>query len=419
MADIENDSALTDRIGPETIANTSAIKWVRDGFTYEDSKRFSRPFHTFLVKVASRCNLNCSYCYVYQSPDDSWKSKPTFLEPETARSIAAAIQNHADEHGLSEVAIIFHGGEPLLAGLGRLQILVDIFSSLVHCQIRWGLQTNGTLLDDALIGFLFRHGFSTGLSIDGLRIHNDRHRVYHSGASSYDDTVAAIRLLQSYPNWKQILGGLLFVIDIRNNPGDVLKAIIDLEVPGAKLLLPDSHHGSPPPYSNSGSLVYGKWLCEFFDIWFNNYPDLEVPYFEQIITLMLGGVSSAEEIGAKSVDLIVVETNGDIEAVDTLKMVGREATHTGMNVTSHTFSEALAHPAIYARMAAFDALCDTCRDCEHLTHCGGGYIPHRYSPENGFLNPSVYCDDLKHLFSHMHEVLFDSLPSASPSRSAK
>jgi uncharacterized protein len=122
---------------------------------------------------------------------------------------------------------------------------------------------------------------------------------------------------------------------------------------------------------------------------------------------MLGGASSAEEIGAKSVDLIVVETNGDIEAVDTLKIVGRDATHTGMNVATHTFSEALSHPAIRARMAGFDALCATCRNCEHLAHCGGGYIPHRFSQRNGFLNPSVYCEDLKHLFSHVHQTLFD------------
>jgi len=408
MVDTQKDSPLVDGSGPDRVADRSSMKWVRDGFTYEDSKRSRRPFHTFLVKVSSLCNLNCSYCYVYQSPDDSWKSKPKFLEPETAHFIASAIQQHVAEHELTEVSIVFHGGEPLLVGLGRLQVLVDIFSSAIRCRINWGLQTNGTLLDDALVGFLFKHSFGVGLSIDGARFHNDRHRLYHSGASSYDDTLAAIRLLQSYPNWSQILGGVLFVIDIRNDPAEVLKAIVDLEVSGAKLLLPDAHHESPPPYSNSGSGAYGKWLCDFFDVWFNNFPDIEVPYLEEIITLMLGGVSSAEEIGAKSVDLIVVETNGDIEAVDTLKMVGREATRTGLNVASHTFSEALSHPAFYSRMSAFDALCDTCMKCEHLAHCGGGYIPHRYSRQNGFLNPSVYCEDLKQLFKHMRDRLFES-----------
>ena len=28
----------------------------------------------FIVKVSSRCNLNCTYCYEYNLGDDSWKS---------------------------------------------------------------------------------------------------------------------------------------------------------------------------------------------------------------------------------------------------------------------------------------------------------------------------------------------------------
>jgi uncharacterized protein len=405
MADNSTDSASADRLGSEPLSDRAPLKWVRDGFSYIDSARHARPFYTFLLKVASLCNLNCSYCYVYQSPDDSWKVKPKFLEPETAHLIAAAIQQHVVEHELSDVAIVFHGGEPLLAGRERLEVLVDILSSVVSCRIQWGLQTNGTLLDRDLIEFLFEHRFSMGLSIDGTRAHNDRHRIYHSGASSYDDTVRAIRLLQSYPDWRQVLEGVLVVIDIRNHPADILQAVADLGVPGVKLLLPDAHHDSPPPYVERGTRTYGKWLCDFFDTWLADFPNLKVPLLEQIMTLVLGGVSTAEEIGAKSVDLVVVEANGDIEAVDTLKIVGREATHTGMNVATHTFSEALSHPAFYSRMSAFDALCDTCTNCEHLAHCGGGYMPHRYSGQNGFLNPSVYCEDLKYLFSHMLKTL--------------
>jgi uncharacterized protein len=404
MADNSTDSKLAGRIGSAP-RDLHTLKWVRDGFQYTDSIPHGRPFYTFLLKVASLCNLNCSYCYVYQSPDDSWKVKPKFLEPETAHLVAAAIQQHVADHKLSDIAIVFHGGEPLLAGRSRLEVLVSILSSQISCRIQWGLQTNGTLLDHELIEFLFKHRFSMGLSIDGMRAHNDRHRVYHSGASSYDDTVRAIRLLQSFPDWRRILEGVLVVIDVRNDPADILKAVVDLGVPGVKLLLPDAHHDSPPPNAERGALTYGKWLSNFFDIWFTDFPEVKVPLLEQIMALILGGESTAEEIGAKSVDLVVIETNGDIEAVDTLKIVGREATHTGMNVATHTLADALSHPAFYSRMSAFEALCDTCAKCEHLAHCGGGYIPHRYSSQSGFLNPSVYCEDLQYLFSHMLSTL--------------
>jgi uncharacterized protein len=382
-------------------------RWLPDDFDEDSSSRqFRRPFHTFLLKIASLCNLDCSYCYVYQSPDDSWKWKPKFMESDTAIQIARRIQEHIEAHELESVTIVFHGGEPLLVGLSGIEKLVSVLSSHIKCRIHWGMQTNGTLLDDSLIQCFFDYGFRIGLSLDGTREHNDRHRLYHNGKSAYDDTVAAIRLLMSYENWKQIFGGILVVVDVRNRPADILAALADLKVHSANLILPDGHHESPPPDWTPGEHSYGAWLCEFFDIWYRNYADLEVPYFEQILAMMFGGISTAEEIGAQSVDLIVVETNGDIEAVDTLKIVGRNATSLGMNVASHSFDHALQHPAVYSRMSGFNALCKTCRQCDYLDNCGGGYIPHRYSHNNGFVNPSVYCADLKRLFSHVSNVVF-------------
>src|ERR1035437_7100887 len=81
-------------------AKLSAEAWLPDDFDEEASLRFRRPFHTFLVKVSSLCNLNCSYCYVYQSPDDSWRWKPKFLDEMTAFRIAARIQEHVKTHEL-------------------------------------------------------------------------------------------------------------------------------------------------------------------------------------------------------------------------------------------------------------------------------------------------------------------------------
>lgn len=40
-----------------------------------------------------------------------------------------------------------------------------------------------------------------------------------------------------------------------------------------------------------------------------------------------------------------------------------------------------------------------------MAGCGGGYLPHRYSKENGYSNPSVYCDDLYATFEHMQGAI--------------
>jgi uncharacterized protein len=35
--------------------------------------------------------------------------------------------------------------------------------------------------------------------------------------------------------------------------------------------------------------------------------------------------------------------------------------------------------------------------------CGGGLYPHRYRQGTGFRNPSVYCEDLLHLITHVSD----------------
>ncbi|HEX2745877.1 MAG TPA: radical SAM protein, partial [Streptosporangiaceae bacterium] len=34
------------------------------------------PFRQFVIKMHSRCNLACDYCYMYTMADQSWRSLP-------------------------------------------------------------------------------------------------------------------------------------------------------------------------------------------------------------------------------------------------------------------------------------------------------------------------------------------------------
>src|SRR6266576_787459 len=69
------------------------------------------------------------------------------------------------------------------------------------------------------------------------------------------------------------------------------------------------------------------------------------------------------------------------------------------------------------RQTARDAsinLCEKCRQCKFMDACGGGYLPHRFSRNNGYDNPSVYCDDLYSMFDNMQSVLESHLYVSKP-----
>jgi len=325
------------------------------------------------------------------------------MSEKTVKMAATRIRDHVCLHNLSYVVIVFHGGEPLLAGTARLRTYIEVLQSEIPCQIEFAIQTNATLLNTDFLELFARFEVRMGISIDGPQKANDRSRVYRKGTGSYNDVRRAIDLIHSQGKWRGLLGGYLAVIDLKNEPEDIYKFMLDLDARSVDFLLPDAHHDSPPwrPSSDIGSTAYGRWLADLFDVWVKYGRDLEIRFLEEIMLMLFGGRSSLEAIGAQSVDLIVIETDGEIEAVDTLKMVDRAATTLGLTVYEHAIDDAFTKPAIFSRMLGFSALCETCRACPYLTTCAGGYLPHRFGNGNGFLNPSVYCHDLQYLTDHI------------------
>ncbi|NEA42404.1 FxsB family radical SAM/SPASM domain protein, partial [Streptomyces sp. SID11385] len=127
--------------------------------------------------------------------------------------------------------------------------------------------------------------------------------------------------------------------------------------------------------------------------------------FEECLALLLGRPAATESLGLDPFTAVVVETDGAIEQVDSLKSAYEGAAATGLDVFAHSFDTALAHPGVRARQAGAAALAAECRACPLLTVCGGGHYAHRYRAGDGFAHPSVYCADLKKFIRHVAVAL--------------
>ena len=134
------------------------------------------PIDTVLLKTASRCNIACSYCYVYQLGDQGWRRQP----PTMSKSTIDAIIRRLDELRQAQdrdFAVVLHGGEPLLLGETLLaQLLTGLRGRLpVGCTL--SVQTNGTLLSDRRLDILADSGATVSVSLDGPAKINDSRRV--------------------------------------------------------------------------------------------------------------------------------------------------------------------------------------------------------------------------------------------------
>lgn len=365
------------------------------------------PFREFIVKIHSRCDLSCDYCYMYEMTDQSWRDQPRRMSAEIAEWTARRIGEHARAHNLAKVALILHGGEPLLAGRELIaRIVRDTRAAAgLGVQVDAGIQTNAVGLDDAYLKLFSELGIRVGVSLDGTAEAHDRHRRFSSGRGSYAAVSAGLHRLVQAP-FRRLFTGLLCTIDLRNDPVATYEALAAFEPPGIDFLLPHGTWAAPPPGRVPGAVEtpYADWLIAVFDHWYPK-PTTGVRLFEDIMHLILGGESSTEAVGLAPSRMVVIETDGAIEQADTLKAAYAGAPQTGLHVLRDPFDKALLLPGMAARQLGIRALSGQCRACEIRRVCGGGLYAHRYRPGTGFANPSVYCPDLMRLIGHITDTM--------------
>lgn len=163
-----------------------------------ETLRFGLKPSAVYLNPTERCNLNCDYCYI---PEEMRKSGEHMSKADLLKALAILkdyFRQSLPEGSLPQV--IFHGSEPML---NREAVFAAI--QQYHNDFRFGVQTNGTLLDDAAIEFLTAHHIGIGLSLDGhIAEIADRTRHNRQGAGSFAKVLAVIEALAGYPSYNVI-----------------------------------------------------------------------------------------------------------------------------------------------------------------------------------------------------------------------
>lgn len=360
------------------------------------------PLDSLIVKLAAPCNLDCTYCYVYNHEDHAWRDRPKHMPDDVFDAMLERTREYCTAHG-SRMSFVFHGGEPTLVGAKRFDELVVRARRVLGDRLdKVAMQTNGTLLDDEWATTLKQHHVSVGVSIDGPAEIHDRARVDHAGRGSHADVVAGIRLLQRH----QVSYGVICVIDPTADGAQTYRYLRSLDIRHIHFLLPHvSHDNKERFYGDVGARTpIGDFLVAAFDEWLEeDDPNVQVLAFWGLLRTMMGGPGWKDDFGNPLTPYLIVETDGAIEALDSLKVCDHGINHGGgLNVLRDGFEDlrrgsGLLHKAVHEGFA----LCAQCRECPEAKVCGGGYLPARYSRENGFDNPTVWCEDIYGLLQHI------------------
>jgi|ERR1041385_981396 len=359
-----------------------------------------------VYKIASNCNLDCSYCYVYNKGDDSWRRRPAIMSDDVFDGAVESTRRQCLWSGQTAVNVTFHGGEPTLVGAERFdrwcKRVADGLKDIVR--VKLCLQTNATLLDDKWAEVLSRHNVEVGVSVDGTPEMHDKFRVDHRGRGSYDQVVRGIEALKRAGIPLEVLSVIPFGAD----GIEIHRHFIDLGAKSINYLLPDYTHDTIGPiHEQFGETPCADFLIPIFDEWwFKETMDVKISLFLTMARVILGGASKQDILGNHPLRFVFVETDGAIEALDVLRICQPGITGTGLNVLRDDFRQ-IADVSPLHRGTIFTGmpLPAGCQSCVERDTCGGGYLPHRFSRSRGFDNPSVWCADLLRLFAHIRQRL--------------
>lgn len=342
-----------------------------------------RPFSLLIKPASADCNLRCSYCFYLDHYSFYPETRRHRMSDEVLRGMIQSFM----ETSQPSYQFGWQGGEPTLMG-------VDFFRRAIEYQKRFGrdgasvangLQTNATLIDDALARLLAEYRFLTGVSLDGPAYLHDRYRMRASGGGSHEQVLEGIGRLQDHGAQFNIL----ILVNEANvqEPELVYHYLCDHDflyhqyIPCVE---PDENRHILP-FSTSGK-AWGEFLCRLFDLWYRgDTRRVSVRLFDSILALLVDNVRNICPFGSNCCQYFVVEYNGDVFPCD---FFVEKRLRLG-NILEHSWEHMQDSP-IYrgfgAQKSRWNAACDSCRwqwicqgDCLKHRLCTGGGDPTRLS----------------------------------------
>lgn len=364
-----------------------------------------------ILKFINVCNLDCKYCYVFKDKSGKYKSAQNFISFEVYENLLDRIIEYAQQQAIKSFTIIFHGGEPLMFGIENFKKLVKINDKKLKntdiC-IGFGLQTNGTLMNAEFAEFFSKNNIQVGFSFDGYEEFHNKYRIFRN---SEKGSYAAVRKGIEIYRVAQLPVDILSVINEDSDPARFYEELKEIGARSCSLLFKDANYIN---WDNAKNQPIINWLTTLFGIWFND-TDKNKPLlapFTILINLLLGlEEDSNDAFGRQNNTSILVLSDGQIKVTGTEEGAERKQL-SSFNVNQNNFSEIFENETfkMYHDLHSDNVLCEKCKKCKVVDICGGGRLSHRYSKENFFNNPTVYCNVMKSLIIHIQNRLIDKMP---------
>ena len=188
-----------------------------DAVADEVSKLIEKPvLSNLFLEVTLRCNARCEHC-------GSSCGEKIPKDEISAEDLKKTLLEMHKRYGAPNVFLTVTGGEPLMR-----KDLFDIMKYASDLGFRWGMTTNGMLIDEKIIEKMRETNFqSISISLDGLK---ETHESFRKVPGSFEKIMKAIKLLQNLETLKS-----LQITTVANKKNlheleDVYKLLLDIGI---------------------------------------------------------------------------------------------------------------------------------------------------------------------------------------------
>ena len=347
-----------------------------------------------LIKpVSYDCNLNCTYCF-YKAAGAIYGAGKHLMDDLILETLISKAMKYSNG-GLAVFS--WQGGEPLTAG-------VDFYRKAVGFQQKHGkreqrvgnsIQTNGTLLNKEFINLFREYNFLLGVSLDGDKLLHDIYR-----ANSFTAAMEGINLLRS----SELDFNILTVINNLNakNAAGLYDFYIKEKLDFVQLIpcVEKDLQGKLTDFSVDPE-TYGKFLCDFFDLWWNEgKPRISVRFFDNILEIFSGYAATYCGFKNECGGYLTVEYNGDVYPCDFF--VKKEMRLGNIKESSFEKYFGSSKTGFGAKKTLSS---EKCSNCKWKYICNGGCLKYRLINKNSYNSPDYLCEAYRRFFEYSFERL--------------
>lgn len=324
--------------------------------------------------------------------DKTHESIERDITVEVIDSLSKKISCYINDHDINDFHVVLHGGEPSILPNYLFSGVLKALRQECGDRISISVQTNGYRIHENFLESCYEHNVKIGVSLDGPKPVNDRHRVNHNGRGSYDKIMKNVDYILS-SKYSQLFQGFLCVASSQISAKEFFEWIKKLPLKNMNLLWPIDYN-----YKNyqEDDQELGKWLAELFEEWiiFDD-KNIRIPLFLDVIAACMGSRNHTDQMVNDCMNMFVINTDGRIEYPDYFRDKGEEYVRSGLNILNDTIHD-IAKDEIFRALYNLDNyLPNACKTCDVKEICGGGFLANRIS-ERGTLvedlsSKSVMC----------------------------